>query len=103
MLLAVNIGYSFHIMHWVTHSNINEKENNNLISQKKDKKKKTTNTDYIAPTMHRVQRRMISVVNFFVFLRLLFFCFVIAIYDLVHDVESIFHVSYVLTESGNLF
>ena len=29
--------------------------------------------------MHGVQRRMISVDNFFVFLRLLFFCFVVAI------------------------
>ena len=48
---------------------------------------------------HRVQRRMISVDNFFVFLRLLFFCFVDAICDLVHDVENIFHLSYVLTAS----
>ena len=30
-------------------------------------------------------------------------CFVIAICDLVHDVESIFHLYYVLTASGNLF
>ena len=37
------------------------------------------------------------------FLRLLFFYFVVAICDLVHDVESIFHLSYVLTASGNLF
>ena len=37
---------------------------------------------------------MISVVNFFVFLRILFFCFVVAIYDLVHDVESIFHIQH---------
>ena len=36
-------------------------------------------------------------------LRLLFFCFVVAICDLVHDVETIFHLSYVLTASGNLF
>ena len=54
-------------------------------------------------SMQGVQRRMISVVEFFVFLRLLFFCFVFAIFDLVHDVETTFHLSYVLTVSGNLF
>ena len=32
----------------------------------------------------------------------LVFYFVVAIYDLVHDVETIFHLSYVLTASGNL-
>ena len=52
---------------------------------------------------HGVQRRMISVDNFFVFLRLLFFCSVVAICDLVHDVETIFYLSYALTASGNLF
>ena len=31
------------------------------------------------------------------------FCFVVAICDLVHDVESTFHLSYLLTASGNLF
>ena len=31
------------------------------------------------------------------------FCFIVAICDLVHDVETIFHLSYVLTENGNLF
>ena len=31
------------------------------------------------------------------------FCFVIAICDLVHDVETIFHLSYALAASGNLF
>ena len=46
--------------------------------------------------LHGVQRRMISVDNFF-------FCCVVAICDLVHDVETIFHLSYVLTASGNLF
>ena len=30
------------------------------------------------------------------------FCFVVAICDLVHDVETIFHLPYVLTASGNL-
>ena len=45
-------------------------------------------------------------INFFVFLRLLFFCFVVDICDLVHDVETIFQLSYALTASGasgNLF
>ena len=40
--------------------------------------------------------------NFFVFLRF-FFCFVVSIWDLVHNVETIFHLSYLLTASGNLF
>ena len=31
------------------------------------------------------------------------FCFVVTICDLVHNVETIFHFSYVLTASGNLF
>ena len=31
------------------------------------------------------------------------FCFVVAICDLVHDVETIFHISFVLNASGNLF
>ena len=30
-------------------------------------------------------------------------CFVAAIYDLVHDVEAIFHLSNLPTASGNLF
>ena len=51
---------------------------------------------------HGVQRRIISVEIFFVILRLLF-CFVVAICDLEHDVETIFHLSYLLTASGNLF
>ena len=34
---------------------------------------------------------------------ILIFCFVVAICDLVHDVETIFHLSYVLTASGNRF
>ena len=37
-----------------------------------------------------VQSRMVSVVNFFLFSNI-FFCFVVAIFDLVHDVEPIFH------------
>ena len=42
--------------------------------------------------------------NFFVFLRLLFFALLL-LYDcdLLHEVETIFHLSYVLTASGNLF
>ena len=36
-----------------------------------------------------VPRRMISVVNFFIFLKTKFF--VVATFDLVHDVEAIFH------------
>ena len=51
---------------------------------------------------HVVQHKLISVVNLFVFLRF-FFCFVVAICDLGHDVETIFHLSYKLTASGNLF
>ena len=31
------------------------------------------------------------------------FCFVAAICDLVQDVETIFHLSYLLTACGNLF
>ena len=45
---------------------------------------------------------MISLVIFFVFLRIIF-CFVVAICYQVHDVETIFHLSYVLTPSGNIF
>ena len=40
----------------------------------------------------------------FVFLIfIIFFCFVVAICDLVHDVETMFYLSYVLTASGNRF
>ena len=52
---------------------------------------------------HGVQRRMISVDNFFSYFRIfeiIMFCFVVATFDLVHDVETIFHLSYVLTASG---
>ena len=34
---------------------------------------------------------------------IIIFCVVVAICDPVHDVEAIFHLSYVITESGNLF
>ena len=50
-----------------------------------------------------MQRRMISVDIFFVFFEIIIFCFVVAICDLGHDVEAIFHISYVLTESGFFF
>ena len=46
---------------------------------------------------HGVQRRMISVVNFFVFLNLLFF--VVAICALVHAVEAMYDLPSVLTAS----
>ena len=52
---------------------------------------------------HGVQRRMISVDNFFRIFEIIIFCFVVAICDLVHDVETIFHLSFLLTASGNLF
>ena len=42
-------------------------------------------------------------VNVFVFFKLLFFCFVVAIFDLVHHVEAIFHLPCLLTACGNLF
>ena len=41
--------------------------------------------------------------QFFDVLKLLFFGFVVVIFDLVHDVEAISHIPYVLTASGNLF
>ena len=51
-----------------------------------------------------VQRRMVLVINvFLVFSKLLFFYFVIAICDLVHDVEALFHLHLPLTSCGNLF
>ena len=53
--------------------------------------------------IHGVERRMISVDDYFVFFEIIIFCFVVAICDLVHDVETIFHLYYLLTASGNLF
>ena len=41
--------------------------------------------------------------NFFRIFEIIIFCIFVAICDLVHDVETIFHLSYVLTASGNLF
>ena len=41
--------------------------------------------------------------QFFRIFEIIMFCCVVAICDLVHDVETIFHISYVLTVSGNLF
>ena len=52
--------------------------------------------------MQGVQPRIISVDNFFR-IEIIIFCFVVAIYDLVHDVETIFQRSYLLTASRNLF
>ena len=40
--------------------------------------------------------------NFFRNFEIIIFCFLDAICDLVHNVETIFHLSYVLTASGNL-
>ena len=40
--------------------------------------------------------------HFFRIFEIIIVCFGVAIYDLVHDVETIFHLSYVLTTSGNL-
>ena len=41
--------------------------------------------------------------NLFRIFEIIIFCFVVAICDLVHDVQTIFHLSYLLTASGNLF
>ena len=41
--------------------------------------------------VHAVQRRMISVDNFFCIFEIIIFCCVVAICDLVHDVKTIFH------------
>ena len=41
--------------------------------------------------------------QFFRIFEIIIFCFVVVICDLVHDVETIVHLSYVLTASGNLF
>ena len=39
---------------------------------------------------HRVQRRMISVVNFFRIFEIIIFCFVVAKCDLVHAVRAMY-------------
>ena len=41
--------------------------------------------------------------NFFHISEIIIFCFVVAVCDLVQDVKTIFHLSYKLTASGNLF
>ena len=51
----------------------------------------------------RVQRRMGLVVIFSEFLKLLLFCFVVAIFDLEHDGEAIHGLCKLLLASGNLF
>ena len=53
--------------------------------------------------MHGVQRRMISVVNFFRIFEIVIFCFVVAICDLVHTVEAMYGLPEVLTASGKIF
>ena len=90
--------YSVHIVHYVTHSNTS--------SQAKDTKSTLylthRNEVDLVPLAceddsningnkfnHGAQQRIISVDTFFIFLRLLFFCFVVAICALVHDVETI--------------
>ena len=46
----------------------------------------------------------VFVVNSLIFLfQIQFACFVAAIFDLVHDVETILHLSKLPTASGNLF
>ena len=42
-------------------------------------------------------------VSFFRIFEIFIFCFVVAISDLVHNVEPIFYLFYVLTASGNVF
>ena len=46
---------------------------------------------------------MISVDNFFRIFEIIIFCFVSAICDLVHALETMYGVPQVLTASGNLF
>ena len=51
---------------------------------------------------HSVQRKMISVDIFFRIFEIIIFCFAVAICDLVHDMKTIFHLSYLLIASENL-
>ena len=47
---------------------------------------------------------MVLVVNLFsIYFTIFIFCFVVGIFDLVHDVEAIFHLPELLTACGNLF
>ena len=48
------------------------------------------------------QRKMVLVVIFFHIFEIVFICFVVAICDLLHDVEPINGLSWLLTASGNL-
>ena len=57
-------------------------------TNKQQKTKQNHTKKQVLNPIHGVQRSMISVDNFFVFLRLLFFCFVVGICDLVHSVEA---------------
>ena len=49
---------------------------------------------YIIPHLQELQRRMVLGFNaiFFIFLKFFIFCFVVALCDLLHDEEAIFHV-----------
>ena len=49
-----------------------------------------------------VQRRMVLVIIFSYLFKLLLFCFAVAIFDIVHDMETIFLLPVMLTASGNL-
>ena len=51
-------------------------------------------TPYIC-TLHGMQRRMISVDDFFCIFEIIMFCFVVAICDLVHAVEAMYSLPYV--------
>ena len=42
-------------------------------------------------------------VNYFCIFVIHFFCIVVAIFDLVHDVDALFHLLLLLTASENLF
>ena len=50
-----------------------------------------------------VQRRIVFIVVIFSMFEMIIFYFVIAIFDLVHDVEAILHLPYLQTASGYLF
>ena len=52
---------------------------------------------------HGVQHRMVLVDNFFRIFQIIIFCFVADMCDLVHDVEAIHWLCYLLPASGNVF
>ena len=55
-----------------------------------------------SPIYQGEQSSVILMIDFVEFLKLSFAFFVVAIFDLVHDVDAIFHHPYVLTASENL-